>query len=139
MTIRELAIWRSPRAALFLALGFALMILAVSSIPATRMPKSPSLWRWDKVVHATEYAILGTLVFRAFATRGISLVTTFFAAAVLCCLFGVLDETYQSTVPGRDSSHFDMLADCTGAIFACVASVVLYSRTRNSNVDNSNL
>ncbi len=137
--VRDLDVWRSPRNALLLAIGFAVLILAASSVPADRMPKSASLWRWDKVVHATEYAVLATLVFRAFALRAASLATSFLATIALCCVFGILDETYQSTVPGRDSSHFDMLADSVGACFACVANAVLYSRTRNSHVHNTNV
>lgn len=137
--MQDSGFWRPSRIALLLAVGFAVMILAVSSIPATRMPKSPTLWRWDKVVHATEYAILATLVFRAFATRGISIAKTLIATALLCSLFGVLDETYQSTVPGRDSSYFDMLADSFGACFACIANAVVYSRIRNPHVHNPNL
>ena len=137
--MQDSGFWRSSRTALLMAVAFAVMILAVSSIPATRMPKSPTLWRWDKVVHATEYALLATLVFRAFATRGISIAKTLIATALLCSLFGMLDETYQSTVPGRDSSHFDMLADSLGACFACIANAVVYSRIRNTHVHNSNL
>ena len=137
--MQDSGFWRPSRIALLLAVGFAVMILAVSSIPATRMPKSPALWRWDKLVHAIEYAILATLVFRAFATRGISIAKTLAATALLCSLFGMLDETYQSTVPGRDSSHFDMLADSVGACFACIANAVVYSRIRNPHVHNSNL
>lgn len=137
--MRDSEFWRSPRIALLMALGFALLILAVSSIPASHMPKSASLWRWDKAVHAAEYAVLATLVFRALTTRGWALATAFFTTVLLCSLFGILDETYQSTVPGRDSSHFDMMADSVGACFACIVNGVFYSLNRNPHVHNSNV
>ena len=131
--------WKSPRVATVLAVGFALLILAVSSIPAHQMPRSPELWRWDKAVHALEYAVFAALVFRAFTLRGYRVATAAFASAILCTLFGGLDESYQSTVPGRDSSVLDVMADGAGACFACFASAVLYSRARSPHVHNSNL
>lgn len=131
--------WYSARLVTGLAVGFVLVILAFSSIPATTMPKSPSLWRWDKVIHATEYAILGALLFRVLILRGLGLKTTLALAACIASFFGVLDEIYQSTTPGRDSSGFDMLADATGACFACIASAVVYSRTRTHHGHTSNL
>ncbi len=132
-------IWHSPKAVMGLALGFAAIILAFSSIPATTMPKSPSLWRWDKVIHATEYACLGTLVFRAFALRGLKPWFAMFTAAAIAGSFGVLDELYQSTTPGRDSSGYDMMADAAGACFACLVSAVLYSRMGVQDGHTSNI
>lgn len=127
---RASQVWTSPRVAVVMALGFALLIVAVSSIPARQMPQSPGLWRWDKVVHGFEYAVFAALVFRALMLRGHRLMVCALASVVVCSLFGALDESYQSTVPGRDSSGYDAIADSLGAAFACIASVVVYSRTR---------
>lgn len=137
--MRRVEAWYSARVVTGVAVGFVLVILAFSSIPATTMPKSPSLWRWDKVIHATEYALLGTLLFRVLLLRGLGLKTTLVLAACVASLFGVLDETYQSTTPGRDSSGFDMLADAAGACFACIASAVVYFRARTQHGHTSNL
>ncbi|MCP4446185.1 MAG: hypothetical protein GY811_12690 [Myxococcales bacterium] len=110
----------------------AIAILAVSSIPANQMPKSQKLWRLDKLIHATEYAIFAALVLRVFVLRGTRLLVAFVATVVFCSIFGVLDEAYQSTVRGRDSSIFDVLADGTGACFASVASILIYSRKKKT-------
>ncbi len=123
---------RSRAGAWWPVLGFALLILAVSSIPAHSMPSSESLWRFDKLIHATEYGILSALLHRAMRvsfTWNIVLLSVLCALA--CAAFGGLDELYQSTTPGRDSSVFDALADLTGAGFASILSAVLYSRQRS--------
>lgn len=118
-----------------MAIGFALLILAVSSIPAQSMPEAEELWRLDKLIHATEYALFATLVHRALrlSSRARNLFALAIVSALACGAFGVLDELYQSTVPGRDSSILDALADLVGASFASFASAVFYSRKRNAH------
>lgn len=124
---------QSVRLAWAMALGFFALILAVSSIPAESMPKSPELWRWDKLIHALEYAVAAVLLFRAMqmGPRSIARMSTlwrFLICLLFCSAFGVLDELYQGTVAGRNSSPYDMLADITGAGFASLGSAVFYSR-----------
>lgn len=117
-----------------MALGFAAVILAVSSIPAQSMPKSQGLWRLDKLIHGTEYALFAALLHRALClSRASNLFVLAIVSALACGAFGILDELYQSTVPGRDSSIFDALADLIGASFASLASAVFYSRKRSAH------
>jgi VanZ family protein len=116
-----------------MAAGFAGAILAVSSIPAHSMPRAPELWRWDKLIHALEYALATTLFYRALelsrpARDRRSLIFRVLLCVLLYSGFGVLDELYQSTVPGRDSSVYDVMADILGACFASIGSAVFYSR-----------
>lgn len=125
--------WQNPRLVWGMAIGFFGLILAVSSIPAEAMPQSPDLWRWDKLIHACEYAVAATILFRAMTLgpapiRGLSLSFRFLICALFCAGFGVMDELYQGTVPGRNSSPYDMLADIAGATFASAANAVFYSR-----------
>ena len=134
-----------------MALGFACAILALSSIPADTMPQSPDLWRWDKLIHAIEYAIAATLFYRALTLsqyrserlfRLLSPTFRLVLCVLVCGSFGILDELYQSTVPGRDSSAYDALADIMGASFASIACAVLNFRhkmapERNCRVDHS--
>jgi VanZ family protein len=121
-----------------MALAFFALILGVSSIPATSMPQAPTLWRWDKLIHAAEYAVAATLLYRAMTLgptiqRRISPAFRFLICLLFCSIFGVLDELYQGTVSGRNSSPYDMLADIAGASFACVANAVFYSRVLTAN------
>lgn len=130
----------SARRAWLPALAFAALILGVSSIPARSMPEAQSLWRLDKLVHALEYAVLATLVHRALRmSRAGNLFFLALVSAVGCALFGGLDELYQSTVPGRDSSPLDALADLVGASFASIMSAVFYSRQRSTHGYHSQL
>lgn len=131
---------RSARGAWLMVAAYALLILGVSSIPADSMPRSSTLWRWDKAVHAIEYAIAAVLLFRALRLSGmVRLVVGALVCGLVWSTFGILDELYQSTVPGRDSSAFDVIADTVGASFASIASAVFYFRRRSSHVSHSQL
>ena len=96
--------------AAYVALIFTLSAQAGLSVPGTFK------WR-DKIAHTIEYGLLGGLVFRAaretwpaVAVRRRILVSALAVAAV-----GAIDERFQATVPGRDSSVYDWYADATGA------------------------
>lgn len=74
----------------------------------------------DKLMHALEYFGLGILVARGLrATMRIHLPLV---AALLALSFGIVvgtgDEYFQSFVPGRVSSPFDLLADTFGSMLA---------------------
>ena len=74
----------------------------------------------DKLMHLLEYFGLGLLVARALrATMRIHLPLV---AALLALSFGIVvgtgEEYFQSFVPGRVSSPFDLLADTVGLMLA---------------------
>jgi VanZ family protein len=77
-------------------------------------PSGPRLRYADKVVHTIEYAILGGLTSWAApaALTGRARIAT---AIALGLGVGAADETYQRTVPGRESSLTDLAADLAGA------------------------
>ncbi len=85
-----------------------------------------------KLGHFTEYAILATLLWRAFrgtfsfstAVLGLS---AFFAAA----LFAASDEFHQWFIPSRTASAHDVMIDCVGA-FCAVAMCALLARRRKA-------
>ena len=74
----------------------------------------------DKLMHVLEYFGLGVLVARALrATMRLSMPLI----AALCAMsFGIIvgtgEEYFQSFVPGRVSSAFDLLADTAGLALA---------------------
>lgn len=98
------------------------LIFALSSLPQSRLG-SAATWfaipHADKLMHFTEYACLGALGLRALFLRGHGLCLThaFPAMLALGSLCGLCDELYQATIPTRDSSAGDFLADFCG-IFA---------------------
>jgi VanZ family protein len=97
------------------------VIFFLSAQPGLKLP-GDFLFK-DKIAHALEYTGLSLLMF--WAARGSWPLTppsrrvlwTLLAIAGL----GVMDELFQSTVPGRDSSPFDWMADLFGA---CVGQFV---------------
>lgn len=99
-----------------------LWAVAIFSVSArSTVPHLPSLLGWDKLQHATAYALGGALLARALAgtRRG-----AIFATA-LGLLYGASDEVHQRFVPGRNSSAWDWLADAVG-VLAGVALWRLY-------------
>jgi VanZ family protein len=77
----------------------------------------------DKIWHVLEYFGLGVLLARAFRAsfRGPSPLHASLLALCLGIAVGTGDELFQSTVPGRQSSGFDLLADTVGVALAQLA------------------
>lgn len=62
---------------------------------------------WDKLVHATAYAVLGALLQLGLGRPAV--------AWVAAALYGLSDEVHQYFVPGRMFDLGDWLADAVGA------------------------
>jgi VanZ family protein len=90
------------------AILFAFLILGLSSIPARDLP-GPGFPGLDKALHFMVYAIFGILLARA--GRG------FAVAWCVGMAWGILDEYYQSFVPGRSPDGTDWIADALGVAF----------------------
>ena len=73
----------------------------------------------DKVAHLIEYGILGALLARAVsASWNASRTAVALLAVCIGIVVGTCDELFQSTVPGRQSSGFDLMADAAGVTIA---------------------
>ena len=77
----------------------------------------------DKLLHLLEYGVLGLLLTRALRARlparrplAVAVVALALGSAV-----GAADETFQRSVPGRQSSAFDWAADTAGVALAQAA------------------
>jgi VanZ family protein len=96
---------------------YAGAIIVVSSIPDLRTPEVRVI-AFDKAAHFVEYALFAFLTFRSFSDwkwmnrlgRGCIF------SALFLTLFAVFDESYQSLIPGRFASVYDVLADLGGAL-----------------------
>ena len=87
-------------------------MLIGSSIEGTSIPKS-YIFTLDKLIHIIEYFIFGVLLY--FSTVGITK-HSIILSLILGTFYSFIDELYQSTVYGRDSSGFDVIADIIGLI-----------------------
>ena len=97
---------------------FLLLIIIGSSIPGKSVPEIVIL-SWDKLLHFIEYSLLGALGYRAYHKHPT------FNIYLLCSfgiLFGYIDESWQKIIPGRFSSHSDVIADGIGVIFGTFTS-----------------
>lgn len=98
---------------------YACLIFVLSSIPKYPI-EFPPYWQADKIVHFTEYFILGLLLVRVFCSssnprvRGVAVFLTFLAGTA----YGLSDEWHQSFVPGRIATGWDVLFDGLGVLAA---------------------
>lgn len=85
-----------------------------------------------KAAHFTEYAILGWLAARVFATSSRDLLRRYwFSAALLLIVFqAVLDEYHQSFVTTRTGSPYDSLIDIVGGLFGLAGFAYLQTRRK---------
>jgi VanZ family protein len=106
-------------------LAYVGMIFVVSAQPRLRPPLQ--FRNADKFAHVIEYGILGFLLVRAVrgdGSRGDPLRDGLVALAIGLAI-GAGDETFQSIVPGRESSVRDFLADASGLVFSQLAWLVV--------------
>ena len=83
-----------------------------------------------KLAHFTEYAVLGTLSARAFASSANDFVQRhwFQAALFLILCYALLDEFHQSFVPSRTASIYDSAIDVAGGLTALLVLRVWHKR-----------
>ena len=96
---------------------YLLLILIGSSIPGKTIPTVFAI-TWDKLLHVLEYFLLGVLGGRAYENRHkyITIIIILFGI-----LFGCLDEMWQSFIPGRHPSYYDVIADGIGVILGVIS------------------
>ena len=114
-----------------LALVWMAVLFVLSSNPGVSAPASLAFG--DKAAHFAAYGALGFLLAQARLpgrTDGLSRVMLI---TVLVTVFGILTEWHQSTVPHRDASIGDVVADALGGFFAAGAVCVYRRRTQWQN------
>jgi hypothetical protein len=98
--------------------GYVALIFFLSAQPYLAIPGTFE-YR-DKVAHLLEYGTLGLLVWRAARHTWPTQKPLNRAILVLLAVsaLGACDEKFQASIPGRESSIYDWLADTTGALLA---------------------
>ena len=106
-----------------LPLGWAALILALTSIPGSAVPDVGGS-STDKLVHLVLYGVLGGLILQAVwaAERP---VRSILLATLLASVFGVVDELHQTLIPGRSAEALDWLADSIGGMTGALVAVVI--------------
>ena len=104
--------------------GFLGLILLGSSIPGNSMPPIFA-FTWDKLLHVAEYSMVGWLGYRAYFSE---IKTPLVYVIPLSILFGCFDEAWQSMIPGRFPSHYDVFADGIGVICGALTGSFMYKK-----------
>ena len=95
---------------------YLFLILIGSSIPGKSVP-TVFAFTWDKLLHVIEYFFLGILGYRAYRNsyKYITIMISMFGI-----IFGCIDEMWQSLIPGRNPSYYDVIADGIGVILGVI-------------------
>lgn len=93
------------------------LVFALSSIAADELPRPGFSFKGlDKIVHVCVYGGFGFLLAWAAETPKPGQLKWRLASVVaLAFVLGASDEFYQSTIPGREMSVYDLFADLIGA------------------------
>lgn len=84
-----------------------------------------------KCAHLTEYAILAALLYRALGQQVERSLFAVLIAFVVSAIAAALDEFHQSFVGSRTGTPWDVLIDCTGAIFGLMIYVRRTGKRKN--------
>ena len=99
-----------------LLITYGIIILSISSIPGDSIPRFVLL-SWDKLIHIIEYSFLGFLSVSSIDNKSKNKIII---ACLFCLFFAILDEIWQSVIPGRFSSVLDVIADGIGIIIGSI-------------------
>ncbi len=119
------------------ALGWAIFIFVLSSIPGNDLPKV-GIVNFDKLAHLGVYACFSFLIVLAFRHQErypLLSRAALISALVAGSLYGASDEFHQLFVPGRTCDFWDWTADTLGAAMGVAMMVVLDRRARKPSGD----
>ncbi|HKJ68759.1 MAG TPA: VanZ family protein [bacterium] len=107
----------SNRARIITVFAYMAVIFILSSMPGDKLA-GRKLPVSDKLLHAGEYLLFGTLIAWAIIKDTASPVSLRKIGLVLAigCGYALLDEFHQYFVPNRDMEFFDFAADTVGII-----------------------
>jgi VanZ family protein len=104
------------------------VLLAVASIPGQARPADPTIYkvvaRFDptlqNLLHIPQYALLSWLWCWALPAGRLSVRAVTSVALAISVGYGIFEELYQSTVPGRYASVGDAVMDSLGALVGVI-------------------
>lgn len=108
---------RTPRLQWLAPLIWAIVLLILSTLPTSRLPKIRNWTDWvgvDKLAHLLVYAVFAVLLYLPLRGKRIN---TGLWSVVIAALYGVGMEFLQATLStGRGYDPADMLANLIGAL-----------------------
>jgi len=111
---------------LLLALGIVLGLFVGGAQPvAVGLFPAP----WDKVAHASLFAVLAASIGLASGLRGWRMLALAVAGALVVA---ALDEWHQVYLPGRSAGLDDLAADAVGSLLGAVLLMVMAGKRRDA-------
>lgn len=109
--------WLSYWLPVLLWMGLIFALSSRSNLPS--LPNKTVDFTIKKAGHMMEYGVLAFLLWRAISKeRGWPALPSFGGAFLLSLLYAILDEFYQTFVPGRNGRLADVGFDAWGALLA---------------------
>ena len=84
-----------------------------------------NIWKYDKIIHFSEYFILGVLLFYALYEKPI-INKDVYTAILIMSLIPIVDESIQYFTPNRVPSFYDAVADYLGFYTGCYIFKLIY-------------
>ncbi len=105
--------------------AWVVLIFGASSIPGVITDDVRIPMDFDKIAHFFEYMVFAILFYRGLS-YDIRRISWIFFIVVVLTGGGIagLDEMYQSYIPGRDSSFYDLVTDFAGVVAGSLFSVM---------------
>ena len=114
--------WRT-----WILVGYICMIIYLTLLPSNEISWFFKLWKYDKIIHFSEYLGLGFLMINMLLINPLTKSHWTFAIIFLF-IFPIFDELLQHYVPGRIPDVYDCIFDiCGGCIGAYIRK--LYNST----------
>jgi len=119
------------------AIIWALLILIVTGIPGTQIPKIPTFLEWlspDKIVHVFIFGILSYLILYGNGSQYLkskhrSYIV--FIVVLISAAYGLITELLQYYVfVGRSGNAFDFYANALGALAGGVAYFLQHTKNK---------
>lgn len=115
-----LTILNSERRRILLLVLWLLLILCVVVGSLDPLVQMPGIYAADKIIHASAYFILAflpTLAYQQGRSRILAMLTVIVIGGVI--------EIAQRTVPGREASVLDFVANCLGVAAGMSAGLIV--------------
>jgi VanZ family protein len=101
------------------------MIFTLSSIPGLSSDDVRLPTGFDKLVHFIEYAVFALLYYRGLSYGGVRIRWSIVIIVITSGIaVAALDEMYQSYIPRRDSSLYDLVMDSAGVVVGTLTAML---------------
>ena len=108
--------------------GLIFLASSISTIPS----ELPEFSFRDKIIHITEFMILGSLMWRSAKRWNLEIKSNRFKTLVFVigAIYAASDEIHQLYVPGRNGSFYDWLADIIGLAIGLATTYIFYNKRK---------